>query len=328
MEDCKIRTMDTFKELGTAGAIRKLYENSGFKACSNPYFIVEGGHVVSASRLLLEGMDFDLTFVPFKHLGYKAVVQVTGELFSTLATPKILKICIGVSSKLDYAEVSGIWEGVVAAAKDFSYESVALDLQPSLTGLSLSLCASGVDTKDPSARPAAKSMDLICISNNAGAAFLGEQMLRKAQSLPQDKRNAKLESCKQLVRAYLKPELSPYTLKALDEAEIVPSFAYFCTKGLQATLQQLSSDSGLGIKIYVDKLPFAGGSIDAAKELGVDPLQAALKGGDDNCLLFTIPIGQHEKFRHDFQSWDVIGHLAKPEVGTVIVSPDGLEHNI
>lgn len=321
--------MDTFKELGTAGAIRKLYENSGFEPCTNPYFKTSNGYAVTASRLLMEGMDFDLTFVPFKHLGFKAVVQVTGELFSNLATPKVLKISIGVSSKLDYAEVSQIWDGVVSAAREYGYESLALDLVPSLTGLSISVVATGFDTLASAAkRPQAKSMDLVCISNNAGAAFLGEQMLRKAQNLPEAQRTKKLEACKQLIGAYLKPELPAYTLKSLKESGVVPSYAYFCTKGLQDALQQLCAASGLGVKVYVDKLPFAGGSIDAAKELGVDPLQAALKGGDDNCLLFTIPIGEHEKFRHDFQSWDVIGHLAKPEVGCVMVSPDGLEHNI
>lgn len=321
--------MNTFKELGTEGAIALLYEGTPFKPCSNPYYSSAEGYAVTASRLLMEGMDFDLTFFPFKHLGYKAVLQVTGELFSSLATPKTLKISIAVSSKLDYPEVAQIWEGVVSAAKDFSYESVALELVPSLTGLAISAVAGGFDKAEHAAkRPVAQSMDLICLGNNAGAAFLGEQILRSCESLTEGQRTKKLEKYKQLVGAYLKPELSPYTLSALEQSGITPTFGYFCTKGLQATVKTLAAASGLGAKIYVDKLPFAGGSIDAAKELNMDPLQAALKGGDDNCLLFTIPIAQHDKFRHDFQSWDVIGHLARPEVGTVLVSPDGLEHSI
>lgn len=320
--------MDTFKELGTEGAIAKLYETSGFERCLNPYFSCEGGTAVTASRMLLEGIDFDLTYFPFKHLGWKAVVAVTGELYSCMAQPKVMKVVIGVSSKLDYAEISQIWEGFCGAAHEYGYQSLALELEPSLTGLSMSVTATGLDTLEASQRPEAKSMDLICLSNNAGAAFLGEQILRNAASLDEKARGKKLEKYKQLVGAYLKPELSSGTLSALQDSGIVPSYAYFCTKGLQAALRSLCQASGLGAKVYVDKLPFAGGSIDAAKELGVDPLQAALKGGDDNCLLFTIPIGEHEKFRHDFQSWDVIGHLAKTEVGTVVVSPDGLEHTI
>lgn len=321
---------DTFKELGRAGALAKLYEGCGFAPCDNPYFECEGsGYPTTASVLLLEGMDFDLTFFPLRHLGYKAVLQATGELMSNMAQARALKVIIGLSAKLDFPQVREMWEGICNAAREFGYGSVGLELVPSLTGLSISVAATGFCPKEVAQkRPQAKSMDLVCISNNAGAAFLGEQILHSCKDMDEKERTKKLEQYKQLVGAYLKPELSPYTLKALSEADIVPGFGYFCKESLRDTLLRLCSDSGLGVKIYVDKLPFAGGSIDSAKELGVDPLQAALKGGDDNCLLFTIPIGSHERFRHDFQSWDVIGHLAKPEVGAVIVSPDGLEHEI
>lgn len=320
---------ETFKSLGKAQAIKKLYENSGFSPAINPFCECSDGYSTTSSRLLLEGMDFDLTFFPLAHLGYKAVLEVTGDLFSTLSVPRTLKITVGLSSKLDFCECKQLFAGVFNAAKDFEYHDVALDIVPSLTGLSIAVAASGLcDKKTAASRPVAKSMDLICISNNAGAAFLGEQILRKAASLPEKERQKKLEQYKQLVGAYLKPELSPFTLKALKESDIIPSFAWFCKESLRETIASLCASSGLGAKIYVDKLPFASGSIDAAKELGVDPLQAALRGGDDCCMLFTIPIGSHERFRHDFQSWDVIGHLARPEVGAVVVSPDGLEHQL
>lgn len=321
--------MESFKELGTFGAIRKLYENSGYNISDSPYFESGAGYCITASCLMLEGVDFDLTYFPLKHLGYKAVQKVTGELFSNLASPRVMKVIMGVSSKLDYPQIAEIWEGIHTTAREFGYRDVALDLVPSLTGLSISICATGEDTKEnAAARPIAKSMDLICISNNVGAAFLGEQILRKGGSLGEKERGVLLEKYRQLVGAYLHPELSPDVLKSLSESKIVPSFGFFCTSGLKNTLHTLCAASGLGAKIYVDKLPFAGGSIDAASELGLDPVQAATKGGDDCCLLFTIPIGCHERFRHDFQSWDVIGHLAKSEVGAVLVSPDGLEHEL
>lgn len=321
--------MESFKELGTAGAVRKLYEGSGFKPCTHPWFECSGGYCITVSCLMLEGVDFDLTFFPFKHLGNKAVVKATGELFSVLASPRLLKVTLGVSAKLDYPEVAQIWEGITVAAARYGYRDVALELVPSLTGLSISIAASGEDSKaNAAARPIAKSMDLVCISNNAGAAFLGERMLQRCKDLDEKQRGVQLEKYRQIVGSYLQPELSEHTLRSLSDSGIVPSFGYFCTSGLKNTLLTLCAQSGLGVKIYVDKLPFAGGSIDASKELGIDPLQAALKGGDDCCLLYTIPIGSHERFRHDFQNWDVIGHLARPEVGAVLVSPDGLEHGI
>lgn len=321
--------MDRFSEMGKAAALQKLYEGSGFKACANPYFECSTGHSVTSSCLLLEGVDFDLTFFPFKYLGRKAVLCATGELFSTMATPKVLKAILGISSKLDFPEVKQIWEGIAGAAKEYGYQDLALDLVPSLTGLSISVSATGFSDKSMAAgRPIAQSMDLICISNNPGAAFLGEMMLRKGKDLGEEERMKKLEKYRQIVGAYLKPELSPFILKAFSDSAIVPSFGYFCKEGLANAIKTLCADSGLGAKLYIDKIPLAGGSVDASKELGVDPVQAALKGGDDCFMLYTIPIGSHEKFRHDFQSWDVIGHMAKPEVGTVLVSPDGLEHNM
>ena len=321
--------MDKFSELGKAGALQKLYAEGGYKPCTNPYFECYGGHSVTSSVLLLEGIDFDLTFFPFKYLGRKAVICATGELFSTMSTPKVLKVVLGISSKLDFPQVQELWSGISATAREFGYQDVALDLVPSLTGLSISVSASGYSDKSMSAkRPIAQSMDLICITNNPGAAFLGETMLRKAGGMEQKDREKKLEKYRQIVGAYLNPEMSPYTVKALQDSEITPSFGYFCKEGLTNAVKALCADSGLGAKIYVDKIPLAGGSVDAAKELGVDPMQAALKGGDDCCLLFTIPIGSHEKFRRDFQSWDVIGHLARTEVGVVLVSPDGLEHTL
>jgi thiamine-monophosphate kinase len=111
----------------------------------------------------------------------------------------------------------------------------------------------------------------------------------------------------------------------MEDAEIMPSHGYLVTRGLADAVKRLVRDSGLGAKVYVDKLPFAGKTFDLGKELNIDPISAALNGGEDYRLLFTIPIGKHDKFRHDFQTFDIIGHLAKPEVGAVVVTPDGVE---
>lgn len=317
----------TFKELGRNGAIAKLYESSGFTPADMPFFSFKGeGFSTLVQKVLLEGIDFSLEYFPLKHLGYKTVVIATGELFAVMSTPKVLSVTLSVSAKIDYPEVSQIWDGVVQAAKEFGYSSVALDIQPSLTGLSIAVSAVGSEGKYD--RPKAKSMDLICISNNAGAAFLGSQLMDKCRTLDEKERSKKLDQYRQIVGAYLRPEVSAATLSALKDSGLTPSFGYFCTRGLAATIRTLCADSGLGAKIYADKIPLAGGTVDLATYLNVDPLQAALRGGDDNCILYVIPIEQSELLRHDFQSWDIIGHLARPEVGPVLVSPDSLEHEL
>ena len=172
-------------------------------------------------------------------------------------------------------------------------------------------------------------MDLICISDNIGAAFLGFQVLEREKRAFEQSGDAKaqpdLEEYKNLVGAYLKPQISPNIIGQMEEAEIIPSYGYLVTRGLADTIKRLVRDSGLGAKVYVDKLPFAGKSFDLGKELNIDPMSAALNGGEDYRLLFTIPIGKHDKFRHDFQTFDIIGHLAKPEVGAALVTPDGVE---
>ncbi len=172
-------------------------------------------------------------------------------------------------------------------------------------------------------------MDLICVSNNLGAAFLGLQVLEREKrafaKTKDDKKQPDLEAYKHMIGAYLKPSLNPTIVKQLEEAEIIPSNGYLVSKGLGDALNKLVRDTGLGAKVYVDKLPFAGNTFDLCKELNIDPISVVINGGEDYRLLFTIPIEKHDKFRRDFQTFDIIGHLAKSEVGATLVTPEGLE---
>ncbi len=322
---------DSFLTLGRIDAIAKLYEGSGYKCVENPHFETQGkGSVQTNSRTFLEGIDFDLTYFPLKHLGYKTVVAITGELYAKMSHPQILSANIAVSSKLDFEHIKDIWEGLTTAAKEHGYKDVSLDLAPSRHGLIISLAATGAQSHLMAKRHSvAKSMDLICVSDNLGAAFLGLQVLeREKRNFIQAQEGAKqpdLEDYKHMVGAYLKPSINPTIVDQLENAEIMPSYGYLVNKGLADTVKKLVRDSGLGAKIYVDKLPFAGNTFDLSKELNIDPITVVMNGGDDYRLLFTIPIGKHDKFRRDFQTFDIIGHLAKPEVGPVLVTPEGLE---
>jgi len=322
---------ETFSNLGRVEAIARLYEGTPYKPFRSSWFETSGKSCISShSRIFIEGMDFDLVYFPLKHLGYKCVTAVTGELYAEMSHPRILEIRLGISSKLDFKQIKEVWEGSVTAAKEHGYSHVDLDLCPSPNGLTISVSATGeTSLLMARRRPEAKSMDLICISDNLGAAYLGFQILEKEKREFIKSGDAKaqpdLEGYKHLVGAYLKPNINPETVKLLEEAEIMPSFGYLVTRGLADTIKSLVRDSGLGVKIYVDKLPFAGKTFDLGKEMNIDPISAALNGGEDYRLLFTIPIGKHDKFRHDFQTFDIIGHLAKPEVGAAIVTPDGVE---
>ena len=322
---------ETFSDLGRVEAIARLYEGTPYRPFESSCFETGGKAVVnSCSRTFLEGIDFDLTYFPLKHLGYKCITAVTGELYAGLSHPRTAEIRLGISSKLDFKQVKEVWEGIVAAAREHGYKKVGLDLIPSPNGLTISVSATGeTSLLTAKRRPQAKSMDLICISDNIGAAFLGFQVLeREKKSFEKSgdiKAQPDLDNYKGQIGAYLKPQINPGVITQMEDAEIIPSYGYLVTRGLSDSVKRLVRDSGLGAKIYVDRLPFAGNTFELAKELDIDPMSAALNGGEDYRLLFTIPIDKHDKFRHDFQTFDIIGHLAKPEVGAALVTPDGVE---
>lgn len=324
-----LMTDNNFSELGRIEAIAKLYKETPYEATKNNRFHSSGKAYISHfSKVFLEGVDFDLVYFPLQHLGYKCATAVVGELYAQLASPRTLSIQLGISSKLDFNHIKTLWSGIVTAAKEHGVENVALDLNPSRNGLVISISGTGETICSLSEkRPSPASKDLICISGSLGGAFLGMQVLEQGRR-DFDKNNSqpKLEKYRMMIASYLKPEISPSTISHLEETGILPSTGYLVSKGLSDTIKKIVRDTGLGAKIYADKIPFEGNSFELGKEMDIDPISAAMNGGEDYRLLFTIPIMQLESFRRDFQTFDIIGHLALPEVGAVLVTPEGIEH--
>ena len=325
---------NTFDDYGKVQAIDLLFKDSGFRREDGNGFEPAAGSLVrTASRVFVEGIDFDLTYFPLKHLGYKSVVAVVGELYAGLSHPRTLNVRLGVSAKLDFGHIKDLWLGITTAAKEHGVKALDLDLVPSPNGLFISVSATGEELKLTRGRTVkARSMDLVCVSGSLGAAFLGQQILEREKKVfsqtKDDSVQPQLEKYKMLVGSYLKPEINASVVERLEEAQIYPSNGFLVSQGLSDAVKRLERESGLGVKIYADKIPFEGNSFASGKELDIDPISAAMNGGEDFRLLFTIPILSAEKFRRDFQTFDIIGHLAQPEVGAVLVSPDGLEHPI
>lgn len=325
---------NTFDDYGKVQAIDLLFKDSGFRREDGNGFEPAAGSLVrTASRVFVEGIDFDLTYFPLKHLGYKSVVAAVGELYAGLSHPRTLNVRLGVSAKLDFGHIKDLWLGITTAAKEHGVKALDLDLVPSPNGLFISVSATGEELKLTRGRTVkARSMDLVCVSGSLGAAFLGQQILEREKKVfsqtEDDSVQPQLEKYKMLVGSYLKPELNASVVERLEEAQIYPSNGFLVSQGLSDAVKRLERESGLGVKIYADKIPFEGNSFASGKELDIDPISAAMNGGEDFRLLFTIPILSAERFRRDFQTFDIIGHLAQPEVGAVLVSPDGLEHPI
>ena len=320
--------MANFSDIGRMEAIQALYALSAYNDTPALSFVAEkGAKVHGASRLFLEGIDFNLVYFPLKHLGYKCVVGVTGELYAALSRPRLLHVTLGISAKLDFERIKELWTGITVAAKEHGYEAVKLDLQPSGNGLYISLSSTGeTSLLTDKRRPAPKSKDLLCVSGSLGAAYLGLQELERGRREFESKgTQPDMSKYRMLVGEYLRPVLDASLLSRLEDAEIYPSAACFVTRGLSDAVKRLTRETGLGAKVYADHIPFEGNTFQLGKELDIDPISAAMNGGDDFRLLLCIPILHLEKFRRDFQTFDIIGHLAQPETGAVLVTPEGVE---
>lgn len=318
--------MQSFSDLGRTGAIEALYEGTPYKPFISSSFAPEGLSA-QASRLFLEGTDFNLVYFPLKHLGYRSVVAVTTDLYAALARPETLSVILGVSAKLDFPQISELWSGMVTAAKEHGYNNVSLDLLPSRNGLTVSISAAGAVSSIMAAqRPKPQTKDLLCVSGPLGAAYLGMSLLeKKAAEYEQGGPQPDLEAYKMIIADYLKPEISPSVIAHLEETGIVPSASCVIDRGLADAVRRLVRETALGAKVYADKIPFEGNSFDLGKKLDIDPVSAAFNGGEDYRLLMAVPILKAEEFRRNFQTFDVIGHLALPEAGAVMVTPEGAE---
>ena len=329
----KNKKRTAFSEIGKIEAISRLFKETGYNNGDISIF----GDNISSHTVLLEGVDFDLVYTPLTHLGYKAVLSVIGNIYAGFHKPKRLSIILGISSRFSYEDIATFWEGVLAAAKEHHISELHLELNPSMTGLSISLCAIGEQKKKIlSKKQSAKNMDLICLSGNIGAAYMGMHVLDRekvsfvstSKDANDEEKQPDLSKYKYILAAYLSPEINPTILDRFIEFDITPSSGYFITKGLADTIKKLTRDTTFGAKIYLDKIPISSHTFEMAEELNIDAITAALNGGDDYKFIFTIPIEKHETFRKEFQDFDIIGHLCKPETGSVLVTPEGAELEI
>jgi len=315
--------------IGKVAAIEKLLEKSGIDSKS-PIKINEKGECCISLKTMLEGVDFDLIYTPLKHLGYKAALNAFGELYASLSSPVALSVNLGISKKFCYEDIEELWEGIVAASKEHSIAHLALEMNPSVNGLSISMAATGVQRRSVLEKvPASKNMDLICLSGHLGAAYMGFHVLeREKKAFDSTSVQPDLSKYKAILESYLSPEIKPNTLSRFIDSDLIPSRGYFVNQGLAASILQLTRDTGLGAKLYLEKIPISSQTFAMAEEINMDAITAAMNGGDDYRFIFTIPIEKHDLMRHDFQDYDIIGHLAKPEVGAVMVTPEGVELTI
>jgi len=289
--------------------------------------IAAGGDeaVVCTTDLLMEGIDFDLTYFPLRHLGYKAVTVGVSDVLAMNARPEQLLLSLGVSAKMSVEALDDLYEGVKFACRELGVDFVGGDTKASMTGLAIHVTALGrAPRKQLVRRSGAQLNDLICITGNLGAAYMGLHLLEREKRVLSDVKNPEpqFKGYEYLLQRYLKPRARKDIIDALAEEGIVPTAMIDLTDGLASDLLQICKASKCGARIYLERIPIARQTTAFAEEIHADPVVAALNGGEDHELLFTVPLAMQEKIM-GLGLVDVIGHITAESTGAYLVTPDG-----
>ena len=283
-----------------------------------------GQQLLLTTETLFEGVDFDLTYFPMKHLGYKVVTVAVSDLVAMNARPSQLMVSLGLSSKIPVEALEDLYEGIRFACAEQGIDLVGGDTRASMTGLVISVTAVGHAPKEQVVRRSGASKhDLICLTGNLGAAFMGLQLLEREKRVLADVANPEpqFKGYEYLLEKYLKPRLRTDVLDMLADEKIVPTAMIDLSDGLSSDLMQLCKSSKCGARIYLERIPIARQTSELAEEMHLDPVMAALNGGEDYELLFTVPLSMQEQVMR--LGIDVIGHITDEQEGCHLVTPDG-----
>ena len=281
--------------------------------------------VVVTTDSLLEGVDFDLTYFPLKHLGYKAVVVGVSDILAMNALPEQVMISLGVSSKLPVEALDDLYEGIKFACDELGVDMVGGDTTASMTGLVINITTIGrAKRKAIAYRSGAQFNDLICITGNLGAAYMGLHLLEREKRVLKDVQNPEpqFSGYEYLLQRYLKPRARKDIIEVLAEEKIVPTSMIDISDGLASEVLQICKASKCGARIYLDRIPIAKQTSALAEEMHADPVVAALNGGNDYELMFTVPLAMQEQVMR-LGLVDVVGHITRESTGAYLVTPDG-----
>ena len=274
-----------------------------------------------------EGVDFDLTYFPLKHLGYKVITSGVSDILAMNALPRQVTVSLGVSSKLPVEALRDLYEGISFACREQRIDLVGGDTRASMTGLVITVTVLGAARRERVAyRRGAKLHDLVCITGNLGAAYMGLRLLERERRVLSDVKNPepRFEGYEYLLEKYLKPRPRTDIVEALAEEGIVPTSMIDLSDGLASDMLQLCRASKCGVRLYLERIPIAQQTTRLSEEMHSDPVVAALHGGEDYELLFTVPLAMQEQVMR-MGGIDVIGHITSEESGAFLVTPDGAE---
>ncbi len=282
--------------------------------------------VLVTTDMLMEGVHFDLTYFPLKHLGYKAVVANISDIYAMNGTPKQITVSLALSRKFCIEDVEELYAGIRLACEQYGVDIVGGDTTSSLTGLAISITAIGTAPKGTVVkRDGAKETDLICVTGNLGAAYMGLQLLEREKIATAGKDMQPDFSGKEyILERQLKPEARREVIERLRSENVRPTAMMDVSDGLASELMHICKQSGVGCRIYEERIPIDYQTAIMAEELNLNVITCALGGGEDYELLFTVPIADHEKVAA-MKDVRVIGHIVSDTMGLALITRDGVE---
>ncbi len=282
-------------------------------------------YILLSTDLLIENVHFDFIYSPIKHLGYKAVVVNLSDIYAMNGIPGQISVSFAASNKISYELLHELYEGIKLACKKYSVDLVGGDTCASKRGFFISVSVIGqCGYEDITYRSGASPNELICVSGDLGAAYIGLQLLEREKYLYQSNPNVQpqLAGYDYILERQLKPEARVDVLRILKELKLKPTSMIDISDGLSSELLHISKQSGTGCKIFEDKLPIAPETKEAAGEFEIDPTTCAMNGGEDYELLFTLPLEAFEKIK-EVPQISVIGHTLQKGEGNFLIARDG-----
>lgn len=341
-------------KLGEFGLIHRLTDDIKIKNKSTQYGVGDDcavltypdSEVLVTTDMLMEGVHFDLTYIDMQHLGYKAAMVNISDIFAMNGTPRQLVVSLALSKKFNVENLEDFYKGLQLACDKWNVDIVGGDTTSSYTGLAISItCIGEARKEDITYRKGAKDTDLICVSGDLGAAYMGLQLLEREKSVYYQqveearKKNDKraLEELRNfqpdfagreyLLERQLKPEARGDIIRKLKEMNIKPTAMMDISDGLSSELMHICKQSDCGCRIYEKNIPIDYQTAVTCEEFNMNLTTAALNGGEDYELLFTVPIGDHSKIEA-MDDVKMIGHITRKELGCALISRDGNEFEL
>ncbi|MFW6259735.1 MAG: thiamine-phosphate kinase [Tangfeifania sp.] len=320
-------------ELGEFGLIEKLTKNiqlkneSTLKGVGDDAAVLNYGDkcVVFSTDLLTEGIHFNLMYVPLKHLGYKSVVVNLSDIFAMNAQPRQITVNIALSNKFSVEAVEELYSGIYLACEKYGVDLVGGDTTSSLTGLTISVSVLGEAKKEDLVyRNGAEFGDILCVTGDLGGAYMGLQLLERENEVfkVDDKMQPQLEGYDYILERQLKPETRPDVIEAFKKLGIKPTSMIDISDGLSSEIMHLCKNSKVGCRLNEMKIPMDNQTKKMAEEFKINPLVAALNGGEDYELLFTVSPKDYEKLKND-PDFTAIGEMVNEAEGTNLVTAGG-----